>query len=144
MDIDWTYKDFIDEYLSEVDAQAEKALTAVGMLAEKYAKENAPVDTGRLRNSITFAIAGQAPNIQSYKADRPRSGKQSDVEGGTYEGTMGSSKETGVYIGTNVEYASAVEFGTTLQRPHPYLKPAVSEHGDEYRRLFDEIMKEEI
>ena len=40
-----------------------------------------------------------------------------------------------VYIGTNVEYAPYVELGTIRQDPHPYLKPAASEHGDEYRSI---------
>lgn len=44
-------------------------------------------------------------------------------------------QENAVYIGTNVEYAPYVELGTRRQDPHPYLKPAASEHGDEYRSI---------
>lgn len=36
--------------------QIEKALLAIGMTAETYAKRDCPVDTGRLRNSITHAV----------------------------------------------------------------------------------------
>lgn len=36
--------------------QIEKALIAIGMTAETYAKTDCPVDTGRLRNSITHAV----------------------------------------------------------------------------------------
>ena len=43
--------------------------------------------------------------------------------------------EEAVYIGTNVEYAPYVELGTSRQDPHPYLKPAASEHGEEYRAI---------
>ena len=32
-----------------------RGLKAIGMTAEGYAKENTPVDTGRLRNSISHA-----------------------------------------------------------------------------------------
>lgn len=38
-----------------------------------------------------------------------------------------------VYIGTNVEYAKPVEMGTSRQKPHPYLRPAATQHMDEYR-----------
>lgn len=79
-----------------------KALTMIGQQAEGYAKMMCPVDTSRLKNSITNQIDMQ---------------------------------DNSVYIGTNVEYAPYVELGTIRQDPHPYLKPAASEHGDEYRSI---------
>ena len=79
-----------------------KALTMIGLKAEGNAKAICPVDTGRLRNSITNAI---------------------------------DTESNAVYIGTNVEYAPYVELGTMRQDPQPYLKPAASEHGDEYRAI---------
>ena len=85
-----------------IDQAIAKALTMIGQQAEGYAKLMCPVDTGRLRNSITNQIYLQ---------------------------------ENAVYIGTTVEYAPYVEFGTSRRSPHPYLKPAASEHGDEYRAI---------
>lgn len=79
-----------------------KALTMIGLKAEGNAKNACPVDTGRLRNSITNAI---------------------DMD------------EKAVYIGTNVEYGPYVELGTSRRKPHPYLKPAAADHGDEYRAI---------
>lgn len=49
-----------DEILDALDEQIEAALTEVGMQAETYAKQLAPVDTGRLRNSLTYEV--DAPN----------------------------------------------------------------------------------
>lgn len=51
--------EFIDnskEILEALSAQIEQALIAIGMTAESYAKADCPVDTGRLRNSITNAV----------------------------------------------------------------------------------------
>lgn len=48
------FTDNTKEFLLAMEKAKERGLKAVGMTAEKYAKENAPVDTGRLRNSITF------------------------------------------------------------------------------------------
>ena len=87
---------------SALNSAIAKALTMIGQQAEGYAKLMCPVDTGRLRNSITNAI---------------------------------DTEENAVYIGTNVEYAPYVELGTSRRSPHPYLKPAASEHGDEYRAI---------
>lgn len=46
-----------------------------------------------------------------------------------------------VYIGTNVEYAPYVELGTSSNRPQPYLRPAVLNHTDEYRRIARDTLK---
>lgn len=45
-----------DEVLNALDSQTEAVLTAWGMQAETYAKQLAPVDTGRLRNSLTYEV----------------------------------------------------------------------------------------
>lgn len=46
-------KDLIEQATTE---QIERALEAIGLQAEGYAKMLCPVDTGRLRNSITHAV----------------------------------------------------------------------------------------
>ena len=43
----------IDLVKEELDNAIARALEAIGMQAENYAKMECPVDTGRLRNSIT-------------------------------------------------------------------------------------------
>lgn len=43
----------IDLVKEELDNSIARALEAIGMQAENYAKMECPVDTGRLRNSIT-------------------------------------------------------------------------------------------
>ena len=45
-----------DEFAKALPEQIEQALTAIGLTAESYAKRDCPVDTGRLRNSITNAV----------------------------------------------------------------------------------------
>lgn len=49
--------DNTDEVLGELDEAIDRALEAMGMQVENYAKENCPVDTGLLRNSITHVVA---------------------------------------------------------------------------------------
>ena len=38
------------------DQAVARALEAIGLTAERYAKADCPVDTGRLRNSISHAV----------------------------------------------------------------------------------------
>lgn len=55
----------------------------------------------------------------------------------TYEVDAGDSA---VYIGTNVEYAPYVELGTSRQKAQPFLRPAASEHGEQYRRVLEKTL----
>lgn len=50
------YTDNSDEVLAALGGAMERALTRIGLQAERYAKEECPVDTGNLRNSITNAV----------------------------------------------------------------------------------------
>ena len=56
-------KSNVDEYLKQVDAAKARGLEAVGLTAERYAKALCPVDTGRLRNSISHAVEGDSVYI---------------------------------------------------------------------------------
>ena len=93
------------------DRQIEKALTIIGLTAERYAVEACPKDTGRLQGSITHK-----PNLS----------------------------EKAVYIGTNVEYAPYVELGTSRQKAQPYLRPAATDHVDEYTDIVKRVLKGEF
>lgn len=44
------------EIAEAIDSRVATALEAIGLLAEGYAKKKCPVDTGRLRNSITHQV----------------------------------------------------------------------------------------
>ena len=50
--------------------------------------------------------------------------------------------DDGAYIGTNVEYAPYVEFGTSKTPAQPFLEPAATEHSDEYVEIFREFLKD--
>lgn len=93
------------ERLENPQAAIDRGLQKCCLIVEADAKQNCPVDTGRLRGSITH-----------------------DVNNG--EGK----------VGTNVEYANFVEFGTIKQSPQPFLYPALEAN----RSRFTEIISEEI
>ena len=44
-------------------------------------------------------------------------------------------------VGTNVEYAEYVEYGTRYQSAHPYFEPAVDENEDKFNDALDEIIE---
>ena len=136
------YRDNTEEVLESMEAAIRRGYEAIGLSAERHAKrkitEAKAVDTGRLRNSITYALAGEEAHVKSYKADK--GGK--DRETYTYDGTADGKKGSGVYIGTNVEYAPGIELGThrSAGAVH-FLQDAVANHTDEYKRIMEDSMK---
>ena len=114
--------------------QIKQAMGKVCALVEKTAKEKAPKDTGALRRSITSNVSEEADYI------------------------VGT-------IYTPLEYAPYVEYGTGLfaengngrsdvpwsykddegnwhstsgQRPHPYMRPALTENREKILEIFEE------
>lgn len=96
-------KDYSKDVKAAYDQARERSLEIIGLTAEKYAKEITPVDTGRLRNSITHEVDGKE-----------------------------------VYIGTNVEYAPPVEYGTVKQKAQPFLRPAATDHTSTYKQIIQD------
>lgn len=44
------------------------------------------------------------------------------------------------YVGTNVEYAPYIEYGTSVMKPRTYLKPSIADHVKQYQ----DILKNEL
>ena len=59
------YKDNSQQILSAMEKGIKNGLEAIGLTAETYAKKATPVDTGRLRNSISHTVDGEAAYIGS-------------------------------------------------------------------------------
>ena len=59
----YTYKDNTDEVLAALERAKKRGLEAIGLTAEGHAKNETPVDTGRLRNSINHATDDEAAYI---------------------------------------------------------------------------------
>lgn len=98
------------QFITAKDKAVAAALEAIGLTAEKYAKKDCPVDTGRLRNSISHAV---------------------------------SQGEKAAYIGTNVEYAPAVELKDSKHKTGKahFLRDAAANHADEYKRIAETQLK---
>ena len=134
--------DNTDKILGELDEAIDRALEAIGMQASDYAAAKAPVDTGLLRNSITYALHGKEAAKASYESNETskRTGKSIKKKTGSYSGTAPGG-EKAVFIGSNVEYAAYVEYGDSGGTPRPFLKPAIMDHKDEYKRLAEDALK---
>ena len=135
------YRDNTEEVLNALEAAIKRGNEAIGMAAERHAKKRITiaraVDTGRLRNSITYALAGEETHVKSYKANKGGKDRETYIYDGTAEGKKGS----GVYIGTNVEYAVFVENGARGRTAVHFLQDAATGHTDQYKKLMEDSMK---
>lgn len=106
----------IQDFKTRATQVIAEAVEKAALRVEADAKDSCPVDTGRLRSSIT--------------TDGPR---------------VISGEEITAKVGTNVEYAPFVEFGTKRQKAQPYLYPALAKNRPQLSvdisKGFRELMK---
>ena len=130
----------VKEALESMDNVAERILTMIGIKVEKYAKAKCPVGTpestgkkgyrgGTLRNSITFEVEGEELSVGS------------NVEYAPYVelGTGPNFEAPPEWLEYTTPRGSGVGHGYV--RPRPYLRPAIEEHIDEYKRIAEREMK---
>ena len=142
------FTDNSKEVSDNIKAALLRGLETCGLVAEGYAKKLAPVGTpestgipgyigGLLRGSITHALSGEQAAKSTYQDN-------GGVRRGTYSGTApeeGDANKKAVYIGTNVEYAPYQELGTIHMAAQPFLKPAVADHSNTYRKIIEQELK---
>lgn len=123
------------EHDRKFDKAVEKALRLVGGQAERLAKEiiseMGAVDTGFLRNSITFALDGEQANVSEYQDDAEN--QQGEYHGEADENSDGTRS---VMIGSNVYYAPYIEYGTRKMQARPFLATAVQSGKEQFEQLF--------
>jgi hypothetical protein len=92
-------------------------LMEAGIAIEGQATLLAPVKTGRLRGSITWATRKDSGGLNQGK----------DAKGASAGDAVSKPNDDDiVHIGTNVEYAMAMEYGSAkYPTGQPYLRPAL-------------------
>ena len=141
-----TFRDNSNEVIGLFQKAKHRGLEAIGLTAERHAKKNLypghGLDTGRLRNSITYAIAGYQTHVQSYRRGNVVGGASQKHKRYEYGGdVMEGEKDSAVFIGSNVEYAPCVELGARGRAPIHFLQDAATGHAKEYKRLMEDSMK---
>ena len=122
------------KFLEDFERKLLVGLEAIGIEAEGNAKEDAnmPVDTGRARNSITWATKAKEGEGFSY----------SDDKGNNFNDQIGTgANEHSVYIGSNVEYFPYIEEGSRTISARHVLRNAIVKHKDEYLEMLRDAFK---
>ena len=108
------FTDKLDEVLRALDGALETGLVKIGAAAQGYAKDNTPVRTGTLRDSIGVEV---------------KSGEKA-----AYIGTM-------IDKFPEKPYGQYVELGARGRPGVHMLQRAASEHGSEYKQIMEDSMK---
>lgn len=87
------FKDNTQEFLSLLDSAKNRGLKAISMTAELYAKKETPVDTGRLRNSISNTADKDAAYIGTICRAR-----RAQAEAGIYASQSRHRAHSGIQI----------------------------------------------
>lgn len=103
------------------------ALERAGELVRKDAVLNCPVDTGRLRGSITSNVEGNHVDIGTNVEYAPH------VEFGT--GAKGDPKVAHTTKERWTYYSKGQFFTTSGQKPQPFLVPALKNNSDKIKSL---------
>lgn len=122
------------KFLEDFERKLLIGLEAIGIEAEGNAKEDAnmPVDTGRARNSITWATKAKEGEGFSYSDDKENN----------FNDQIGTgADEHSVYIGSNVEYFPYIEEGSRTISARHVLRNAIVKHKDEYLEMLRDAFK---
>ncbi len=103
-----TFKDGTKAALEQIKKNRDVALMESAIVMEGNIAIRCPVDTGHLRQSI-----GRKVRLW----DKSVSGEKKSDGLDSYPPNEGEA-----YVGTNVEYAPYVEYGTKYQRAQPYMR----------------------
>ncbi len=95
-----------------------------------------------LKNSTTYAVSGENPLISEYKANKKRKGEDT-IRTGSYQGTAPNNKNKAVYIGTNVEYAKYVQYGTSKMVARDFMFAPIRANLGYYKELMMKHIKGE-
>lgn len=113
--------DRVDRKLKNAQAavkgkQLERALVAGGLILQNDGKRRAPFITGNLRRSI---------HIGGHENLNPEGRGIVQTTGKPVPSPEVSGTDAAIYVGTDVEYAAAKEFGTETMDAKPYMRPAM-------------------
>lgn len=108
------FTDNLQEVLRALDGAIETGLVKIGATAQGYAKDNTPVRTGTLRDSIGVEVKPDEKEV--------------------YIGTM-------IDKFPDKPYGKYVELGARGSSGVHMLQRAATEHADEYKRLMEDSMK---
>ena len=118
--------DLNQEFDDMKNALTEEIITALmrgGMIIEAEAKRRCPVDTGRLRASIWTDV--ERLDETTFRLSMGASGETKTTVGVEREKDWRGKSRAKYGVGTNVEYAKFVEFGTSKMAAKPFLRPAI-------------------
>jgi hypothetical protein len=115
---------FGDEIKKRSEKLKTKSIYQIGLVVMGDAKQLSAVDYGYLAASIQTASSERKTKLESpsaYAENKPPAGHNV----GSFKDITGPSDQDQAYVGTAVDYAPDVEYGTINMYAQPFLRPAL-------------------
>ena len=106
------------------------------MAIEYIIKDNSDLFLNALPDQVERAMEAVGQQAEGY-AKMKCPVDTGNLRNSISHATLGNA----AYIGTNVYYAPYVEMGTYKMDARPFLKPAATEHGEEYKEIVRTYLK---
>ena len=120
---------FDKELIQLVYKAGTDAVSKACFMVEGDAKYFCPVDTDRLRSSISSNWTGSG-------MDKGKVDSQAKAEDGVGRPT----KELTGVVGTNVDYGPYLELGTSKMKPRPHLRVGLHKNEKKIAKMFKNIL----
>ena len=114
-----------------------KTLTAWGILAQGYATDYCPKDTGNLANSINYGVVES--DMQMQVGTNVTYAPYVELGTGIYAEEGNGRKTPWVYQDDEGRWHR-----TSGMHAQPYLRPAIEKHIDQYKEILLEYLNEQI
>lgn len=144
---DFTITDNTDEVIAVKDEAIERALEAIGLQAEGYAKMLCPVGTpestgiegyhgGTLRNSITHTTERTSEGDSAIIGSNVEYAPYVEAGTGIYADNGNGRKDPWTWVDENGK-----SHKTSGMKPRHYLKNAIADHLSEYKQIAEYYLK---
>lgn len=110
--------DNTDKAKSQMADAIERAVEKLGLLGEGFAIDEVDKAVYDTPPSDSYVRTGALRNSITHRTD-----------------------DTSAYIGSGIQYAPYVEYGTSKMKPRPFIKPAITEHISEYKEAIEQELK---
>lgn len=103
-------------------------------------KTNAPAIKAELANKVPVILEALGLQAEGNAVDEITT--LGAVDTGRLRGSISHTHDDhNAYIGTNLEYAPYVELGTHKMASRPFLRNAISNYADEYKKIIEDGLK---
>jgi len=121
-----------DEVKRKIREITPKVLEVGAIVIHGQVVMDTPVDTGLLKNSLSYSIESRQEGLNSDPGD---------VKADPSDGVPINASSDEIWIGTNVDYAGYIEMGTSRMEAQPFFSTGFAHSKNKAKKAMQESFK---